>query len=178
MRLVSNRTPVVVVIFVAVIVAVVVPASVLAGEVAVASTVEAAPTDMVELHVYLPLRNQQQLDNLLAQLHDRNSPEYQHWLQPADFLNRFGPSAADLSTVRASLTSHGFTVTQSNAHGMRVTGPVSAISKTFGAAVYKRTHQSRTRFIAQNTLQFLANLRGSIYGSWDLSLFQSATCTR
>ena len=160
MRLVSNRTPVVVVIFVAVLVAVVVPASVLAGEVAVASTVEAAPTDMVELHVYLPLRNQQQLDNLLAQLHDRNSPEYQHWLQPADFLNRFGPSAADLSTVRASLTSHGFTVTQSNAHGMRVTGPVSAISKTFGAAVYKRTHQGRTHFIAQNALQIPSELEG------------------
>src|ERR1035437_1564241 len=151
MRLLSNRTAVVVVVFVA-------PASVLAGEVAVASTVEAAPTDMVELHVYLPLRNQQQLDNLLAQLHDPNSPKYQQWLQPADFLNRFGPSAADLSTVRALLTSHGFTVTQSNAHGMRVTGPVSAISKTFGAAVYKRTHQGRTRFIAQNTLQIPSEL--------------------
>jgi len=120
----------------------------------------ASPTDMVELHVYLPLRNQQQLDKLLSQLHDPNSPEYQQWLQPADFLNRFGPSAADLSRVRASLTSRGFTVTQSNAHGMRVTGPVSAISETFGAAVYKRTHQGRTRFIAQNALQIPSELEG------------------
>ena len=161
MRLLSNRTAVVVVVFVAVVVAVVVPASVLAGEVAVASTAEAAsPTDMVELHVYLPLRNQQQLDNLLAQLHDPNSPKYQQWLQPADFLNRFGPSAADLSRVRASLTSHGFTVTQSNAHGMHVTGPVSAISNTFGVAVQKRTHQGRTRFIAQNALQIPSELEG------------------
>jgi subtilase family serine protease len=120
----------------------------------------ASPTDMVELHVYLPLRDQQQLDNLLAQLHDPNSPNYHQWLQPTDFLKRFGPSAADLSRLRAALTSRGFTVTQSNAHGMYVTGPVSAISKTFGADVYKRTHQGRTRFVAQNALQIPHELEG------------------
>src|SRR5450759_4695063 len=75
----------------------------------------ASPTDTVEFTVYLPLRNQEQLENLLTQLHDPNSPKYQHWLQPAEFLKLFGPSAADLTSAQASLTAHGFTVTDSNA---------------------------------------------------------------
>lgn len=127
----------------------------------------ASPTDLVEFTVYLPLRNQEQLENLLTQLHDPNSPQYQHWLQPAEFLKLFGPSAADLTSVQASLTAHGFTVTDSNAHGMHVRGPASAVSSTFGAVVNKQARQGKTRFIAQNALQVpdeLAGLNLRIFG--------------
>jgi subtilase family serine protease len=122
---------------------------------------EAAPrTDVVEFTVFLPLRNQQQLDDLLAQLHDQKSPNYQQWLQPAEFLQRFGPSASDLARVRASLTAHGFTITESNAHGMHVRGPVSAISATFRVAVNKRNQQGRTRFFVRDALQVPGELEG------------------
>ena len=80
----------------------------------------AAPSASVEFSVYLPLRNQKELDTLIADLHDKKSSNYQHWLQPADFLQRFGPSAADLAALRTALTAQGFTILQSNAHGMRV----------------------------------------------------------
>jgi subtilase family serine protease len=120
----------------------------------------ASPTDTVEFTVYLPLRNQEQLENLLTQLHDPNSPKYQHWLQPAEFLKLFGPSAADLTSAQASLTAHGFTVTDSNAHGMHVRGPASAVSSTFGVVVNKQTRQGKTRFIAQNALQVPDELAG------------------
>ena len=86
----------------------------------------AAPTAMVEFTVYLPLRHQQELDNLLAEPHDQNSPKYQQWLQPADFMQRFGPSAADLAALKAALTAHGFAILQSNAHGVHVQGTASA----------------------------------------------------
>ncbi len=120
----------------------------------------ASPADMVELHVYLPLRNQSQLDSLLAQLHDPKSPKYKQWLKPSDFLKRFGPSASDLSKVRASMTARGFTVTQSNAHGFRVKGHPAAVLNAFGVSLNKRTTQGKTHFMAQGALKVPRELEG------------------
>jgi len=127
----------------------------------------ASPAATVAFSVYLPLRNQAELESLLAQLHDQNSSKYQQWLQPSDFLQRFGPTAADLAALRTSLTSHGFTVIQSNAHGLRVQGPVSAVSSTFGVAVQTRSQNGRTRFMARGGLQIpneLAALNARVVG--------------
>jgi subtilase family serine protease len=120
----------------------------------------ASASDIVEFNVRLPLRHQAELDTLLAQLHDQNSPKYQQWLQPAEFLSRFGPSPAELEKVQASLTAHGFTVSAVNAHGMHVMGPASAIARTFGTAVHKRTGQGRTRYFARGALHVPSELSG------------------
>jgi subtilase family serine protease len=114
------------------------------------AVVEAAsPGDTVEFTVFLPLRHQQELDALLADLHDSKSANYQRWLEPSDFLNRFGPSSADLATVKQSLTAHGFTIIGENAHGMRVQGPASAVSEAFAVPVQRRTQNAHTRFMAK-----------------------------
>ena len=42
----------------------------------------ASPSDKVELHIYLPLRNQTQLDNLLKQQHDPKSPHTRSGSRP------------------------------------------------------------------------------------------------
>jgi len=109
----------------------------------------ASPTDTVQFSVFLPLRHRQELDALLADLHDSKSANYQHWLEPSEFLSRFGPSAADLASVKQSLTAHGFTIINENAHGMRVQGPASAVSKAFAAPVQRRTQNAHTRFMAR-----------------------------
>jgi subtilase family serine protease len=109
----------------------------------------AAPTDTVEFTVFLPLRHQQELVALLADLHDSKSANYQHWLEPSDFLSRFGPSTAELASVKQSLTAHGFTIINENAHGMRVQGPASAVSKAFAVPVQRRTQNAHTRFMAR-----------------------------
>lgn len=109
----------------------------------------ASPTDTVEFSVFLPLRHRQELDALLADLHDSKSANYQHWLEPSEFLSRFGPSSADLASVKQSLTAHGFTIINENAHGMRVQGPASAVSKAFAAPVQRRTQNAHTRFMAR-----------------------------
>jgi subtilase family serine protease len=127
----------------------------------------ASPAATVAFSVYLPLRNQAELESLLSQLHDQNSSKYQQWLQPSDFLQRFGPTAADLAALRTSLTSHGFTVIQSNAHGLRVQGPVSAVSSTFGVGVQTRSQNGHTRFMAKGGLQIpneLAALNARVVG--------------
>jgi subtilase family serine protease len=137
------------------------------GPAAPAVTQAASPAATVAFSVYLPLRNQPELESLLAELHDQSSSKYQQWLQPSDFLQRFGPSAADLAALRTSLTSSGFNVIQSNAHGLRVQGPVSAVSRTFGVGVQTRSQNGRTRFMARGALQIpneLAALNARVVG--------------
>lgn len=127
---------------------------------AASKVTNAAPSELVTFSVYLPLRNQEQLENLLAQLHDTKSPSYHQWLQPADFLSRFGPRAADLARVRESLAAHGFSVLSSNAHGFRVQGSANAVAGTFNAEVMKRTQQGRTHFLSRNGLRLPDELQG------------------
>ena len=137
------------------------------AQAAPAVTQAASPAATVTFSVYLPLRNQAELESLLAQLHDQSSSKYQQWLQPSDFLQRFGPSAADLAALRTSLTSHGFTVLQGNAHGLRVQGPVSAVSRAFGVGLQTRSQNGRTRFMARGGLQLpdeLAALNARVVG--------------
>jgi subtilase family serine protease len=132
-----------------------------------AVTQAASASQMVAFSVYLPLRHQQELDNLLAELHDQNSSKYQQWLQPSEFMQRFGPSAADLAALRTALTAQGFTILQSNAHGMRVEGPASAVSRAFSVAIHTRTQNGRTHFMAKGRLQLpgeLASLNARVLG--------------
>ena len=127
----------------------------------------ASPAATVAFSVYLPLRNQTELESLLAELHDKSSAKYQQWLQPSDFLQKFGPTAADLAALRTSLTSHGFNVIQSNAHGLRVQGPASAVSRTFSVGVQTRTENGHTHFMAKGELQIpneLAALNARVVG--------------
>ncbi len=127
--------------------------------VAASTTVEAAsPADTVEFTVFLPLRHQQELDALLVDLHDSKSANYQHWLEPSDFLNRFGPSSADLATVKQSMTAHGFTIIKENAHGLRVRGPASAISEAFAVSVQRRTQNAHTRFMVKGEMRMPSEL--------------------
>jgi subtilase family serine protease len=127
----------------------------------------ASPAATVTFSVYLPLRNQAELENLVAQMHDKSSSKYQQWLQPSDFLHRFGPSAKDLAALRTSLTSHGFTVIDSNAHGLRVQGSASAVSRAFSVGMQSRSHNGRTRYMAKGGLQLpneLAALEARVVG--------------
>jgi subtilase family serine protease len=126
---------------------------------ALAQLQAASPSQTVEFSVYLPLRHEAQLDALLSQLHDPKSAKYQQWLTPADFLQRFGPTEADLAKVRAALAARGFTVVSSNAHGVRVRGQVSSVTNTFGVAVHTRAQPNgRARFMAKSALQIPSEL--------------------
>jgi subtilase family serine protease len=118
----------------------------------------AAPNAAVQFRVFLPLRNPQALDDLIAQLHDPKSAQYQHWLEPAEFVQRFGPTAADLATLKQSLVSHGFTIISEDAHGVRVEGPASVVAKSFAVSVNASIQNGHTRFMAKGTMQLPSEL--------------------
>jgi subtilase family serine protease len=46
----------------------------------------------------------------LDQLHNPSSPEYQHWLTPAEFADRFGMSRADMDKIVGWLRAQGFAI--------------------------------------------------------------------
>jgi subtilase family serine protease len=122
------------------------------------NAVAASAQDVVQFGVYLPLRHQAELDALLAQLHDKASPKYQQWLQPADFLAQFGPRPQDIKAVADALTSRGLTIVSTNAHGLRVSGSAAAVQQAFSTPLLKLTNRSHTRFAARHALQIPSEL--------------------
>ena len=125
------------------------------------TTVAAASAqDVVEFGVYLPLRHKDQLESLLAQMHDQASPQYHQWLAPADFLAKFGPRPADIAAVADALTARGLTIVSTNAHGVRVSGSAAAVAQAFSTPIQKVTSHSHTRFQARDALRLPSELAG------------------
>ena len=71
---------------------------------------EIAASKTLRMQISLALRNRDALENLIDAQQDPSSPQYHQWLAPGEFDARFGPTAAEVSTVAAWLTGKGFTV--------------------------------------------------------------------
>jgi subtilase family serine protease len=64
----------------------------------------------VTINVKLSARQQSELDRLLEEQRDPSSANYQKWLNPEEFGDRFGLSQSDMDKLTTWLRSHGFTV--------------------------------------------------------------------
>ena len=102
----------------------------LAAERAVIDAV-AADEQAVEFDVYLPLRDREGVESLLAQLHDPNSANYHQWLTPAQFSERFGPRSATVKAVTDELRAHGLEVTEVHSHSLHVSGAAGGVRSAF-----------------------------------------------
>ncbi|GAA2276990.1 MULTISPECIES: S53 family peptidase [Kitasatospora] len=93
----------------------------------------------ISVAVSLKLRNTAQLDRFLAAVNDKHSPQYGHYLTPAQFTERFGPTQADVAQVRSYLEGQGLKVTSvsANRQVVNASGTNAQIAKAFG------THESR-----------------------------------
>ncbi len=102
-----------------------------------AETRRAAPYRELDLKIVMALRNEAALDKLLADQQDPASPQYHHWLTPAEFSARFDPDPKDLAAIARWLTAEGFTVTSSSVADRFVgfAGPVAAAERVFGVTI-------------------------------------------
>ncbi|MGK4580188.1 S53 family peptidase [Kitasatospora sp. HPMI-4] len=93
----------------------------------------------ISVGISLKLHNTAQLDRFLAAVSDKHSPQYGHYLTPAQFTARFGPTQADVAQVRSYLEGQGLKVTSvsANRQVVNATGTNAQIAKAFG------THESR-----------------------------------
>jgi hypothetical protein len=129
-----------------------VPPRALAGHVP-AAVAGLAPTGRLEagrelhLAIGLPWRNREGLTNLLQRIYDPASPDYHHYLTPAEFAEQFGPSEDDYRAVREFAAANGLTVTMthSNRAVLDVSGSVSNIEQALHVNLHTYRHPRESR---------------------------------
>ena len=101
----------------------------------------------LKLAIGLPLRDKAGLTNLLQEIYDPASPDYHHFLTPAQFAERFGPTEEDYQAVTAFATAHGLkvTATHPNRTLLDVTGAVSDIEKALHVTMRTYAHPRENR---------------------------------
>ena len=104
-------------------------------------------TNQLALAIGLPLRNQETLTNLLQRLYDPASPDYHHYLTPAQFAEAFGPTKEAYQAVTAFAIAHGLKViaTHSNRVLLDVAGSVSEIESAFHVHLRTYAHPREKR---------------------------------
>jgi subtilase family serine protease len=115
-----------------------------AGAVAAVPISPPSTAEPARFAVALPLRNQPQLETLLAQLQDPASPQYHKFLTQAQFASRFGPTEASKEAVATELRAAGFRVVEGSV-AVYAHGTEASAEKYFGTRFAMRTATGATR---------------------------------
>ena len=107
----------------------------------------------LNLAIGLPLRNQSELDGLLVQLSDPDSPNFRHYLGAEQFAAEFGPAEQDYQALIAFAHENGLVVTgtHSNRVLLDVSGDVSDIERVFHVKMLVYRHPVRGDFYAPDS---------------------------
>jgi uncharacterized repeat protein (TIGR01451 family) len=112
------------------------------------------PSKPMKILIGLPLRNGATLTNLLHDLYDPAGPSFHHYLTPAQFTEKFGPTTEDYQAVIAFAQSNGLTVgeTFGNRTLLQVHGTAGDIERVFHARlrVYQHPTEERTFFAPES----------------------------
>lgn len=87
--------------------------------------------------VWLKLHNEAALDAMVKDMYDKSSPNYHHWLTPAQYKSQFAPTAQDAATVRDFLASNNLKVVaiDPNHHFVRAEGQVGDAQRAFNTQI-------------------------------------------
>ncbi len=101
----------------------------------------------VSLAISLPVRNQDQLDRLLEDLYDPQSPSYHRYLSVAEFAERFGSSEDDYAKVVRFAESNGLKVVGrgDNRMVLDVEGPAASVETAFHTTLGVFQHPTEAR---------------------------------
>jgi subtilase family serine protease len=99
-----------------------------------------ASTQLTHMRLVLSRTSEQQaaLDQYLAQLQDKSSPNYHKWLTPEQFGKLYGPADSDVAALVAWLESHGFQVEPISAGRTNIafSGSVSQVEEAFHTSIH------------------------------------------
>src|SRR4029077_18380834 len=92
----------------------------------------------MSIGVDLALRNEPQLEAFIAQVSNRWSPSYGHYLTPDQFAATYAPTQSQVQQVVDNLRASGLSVSSisSNRTIVTATGMVSAVEAAFGVTIY------------------------------------------
>jgi len=107
----------------------------------------------INLSIGLPLRNQDQLDALIADLTDPTSPRYRQYLTPTQFAAQFGPTQQDYQAVIDFAEAHHLqvTATHPNRTVLSVSGSAPDIEAAFNLHLNLYQHPTRGQFFAADS---------------------------
>ncbi|HEX3663957.1 MAG TPA: S53 family peptidase [Rhizomicrobium sp.] len=85
-----------------------------------------------------PAAREAAFERAVAELTDRTSPDYHHWLSAQEIGERFGPAPKDVAAVTGWLTAHGFTVNTVYPSRLVIdfSGSAGQVRETFHTAIH------------------------------------------
>ena len=107
---------------------------------------------------------QADLDALLARQLQPSSPDYQRWLTPQQFADRFGMSQQDISRVSTWLQSQGFTVdgVADSRNAIRFSGSVATVESVLRTQIHNYSVDGETHFANSSEISLPAAIAPSI----------------
>ncbi|HWG59131.1 MAG TPA: S53 family peptidase [Candidatus Acidoferrales bacterium] len=108
----------------------------------------ALPMDHMRLVLRRGPRQEAALEALMARQQDRSSPDFHHWLTPAQFGRQFGPSDQDIQTITNWLGSQGFQV-NAVSNGRTVidfSGIAAQVQSAFHTAIHRYSVNGEDRW--------------------------------
>jgi subtilase family serine protease len=120
------------------------------------------------------------LEKLLAEQQDPNSPNYHKWLTPEQFGDRFGISQTDLATVTNWLQSQGFKVERVANSRTQVwfSGPVSKIETVFRTEMHNFQLNGEQHFANATELSIPEALSDVVLGFHNMDNFRPKSHVR
>jgi subtilase family serine protease len=91
----------------------------------------------IAVTVWLRQRNKAELDSMVHDMYDKNSPNYHHFLTREQYRSKFAPRAKDAGTVRNYLAANSLNVTsiESNNHYLIARGQIGNVQKAFNVQI-------------------------------------------
>lgn len=118
----------------------------------------------MRLAVSLNLRNQAQLDALLAAQNNPQSTLYHRYLTPQDFMRRFAPTQEDVNRVTAYLRSNRLQIVDvsTNRQIVNIRGSMDNVEKTFSVSISDYNIDGRVAYAPLNDPSVPADMAGMI----------------
>ena len=133
------------------------------------------PVERITIVLNRAPQRQQAFDQFLRDQQNPASPDYHHWLTPAEIGQRFGVSSHDIAAVTGWLKSQGLQVDSVSNSLQRVTfsGPASAVATAFATEMHYFTVNGEKRISINSEPQIpsaLAGVVSSISGLYTVKL--------
>jgi subtilase family serine protease len=112
-----------------------------------------SPTAQLKLGVSLPLRNQAELEQLIRDLSDPQSPRYRHYLSPSQFAQSFGPTAGQIQALKSFAQAQGlaFLPPEANRLLAHLEGSSAQVNRAFHTRLRRYRHPEGGEFYAPET---------------------------
>jgi subtilase family serine protease len=132
---------------------------------------DSLPMEHMQLQLQLPNEKEQELDQLIADLHNSASPNFHRWLTPEQFKREFSLAPEDISTITNWLQSNDFTVGMIYPRSIDFSGIAGQVRKAFKTEIHNLQVNGETHIANMSDPQIPAALAPAIVGVASLSDF-------